>query len=174
MTITLGGIAEELKWLKAEGVTREAVLYAVNKVWFEDGEPEQEIVVLVGFTVNANSMSEAQARLMINLPPPETLGPGGSWWIAEDDRYDGSNNDSAVFVPKGTQRRGTPSDNKVPMVSDREAVTNLAHALSRRRGQEFLRHDLSDLRKDPVKMMDFCARLVTLLTDAELVYPEDP
>lgn len=26
-----------------------------------------------------------------------------SWWIAEDERYDRSDNDSAVFVPKGEQ-----------------------------------------------------------------------
>jgi hypothetical protein len=26
-----------------------------------------------------------------------------SWWIAEDERYDGSDNDSAVFVPMGQQ-----------------------------------------------------------------------
>jgi hypothetical protein len=25
------------------------------------------------------------------------------WWVAEDDRRDGSDNDSAVFVPKGEQ-----------------------------------------------------------------------
>lgn len=27
-----------------------------------------------------------------------------SWWIAEDDRLDGSDNDSAVFCPRGAQR----------------------------------------------------------------------
>ena len=26
-----------------------------------------------------------------------------SWWFAEDERYDGSDNDSAVFVPMGQQ-----------------------------------------------------------------------
>jgi hypothetical protein len=37
------------------------------------------------------------------------LGPGAEdspidcWWIAEDDRHDGSDNDSAVFVPRGAQ-----------------------------------------------------------------------
>ena len=25
------------------------------------------------------------------------------WWIAEDDRTDGSDNDSAIFVPRGSQ-----------------------------------------------------------------------
>ncbi len=26
------------------------------------------------------------------------------WWIAEDDRHDGSDNDSAIFVPRGSQQ----------------------------------------------------------------------
>jgi len=26
-----------------------------------------------------------------------------AWWIAEDDRHDGSDNDSAIFVPRGGQ-----------------------------------------------------------------------
>ena len=29
------------------------------------------------------------------------------WWVCEDDRRDGSDNDSAVFVPKGEQVRWT-------------------------------------------------------------------
>lgn len=28
-----------------------------------------------------------------------------SWWVANDERFDGSDTDSAVFVPKGTQER---------------------------------------------------------------------
>jgi hypothetical protein len=26
------------------------------------------------------------------------------WWIAEDDRHDGSDNDSAIFIPRGAQQ----------------------------------------------------------------------
>jgi hypothetical protein len=42
---------------------------------------------------------------MDRLPNPESDGHEtiDCWWIAEDDRIDGSDNDSAVFVPKGFQ-----------------------------------------------------------------------
>lgn len=61
--------------------------------------------ILVAFTVHAPTMEQAQARLMDRLPNPESDGHAviDSWWIAEDERYDGSDNDSAVFVPKGKQ-----------------------------------------------------------------------
>ena len=43
---------------------------------------------------------DAQRALMARLPRPV----GGlieSWWVAEDERHDGSDNESAVFVPAG-------------------------------------------------------------------------
>lgn len=64
-----------------------------------------EHVILVAFTVNALSESDAQHALMDALP--EVVGVSergvGSWWVAEDERYDGSDNDSAVFVSPGSQ-----------------------------------------------------------------------
>lgn len=59
-----------------------------------------EHIVLVAFCVHADDFADAQRRLMRTLPRP---GSGGldSWWIAEDKRIDGSDNDSAVFVPMG-------------------------------------------------------------------------
>lgn len=64
-----------------------------------------EHTILVAFTVYAPTWEQAQARLMRQLPSPDHPGVDGidSWWIAEDERYDGSDNDSAVFVPKGKQ-----------------------------------------------------------------------
>jgi hypothetical protein len=61
--------------------------------------------ILVAFAVNGTTREEAEQTLMGRLPNPEsdcheTI---DCWWIAEDDRIDGSDNDSAVFVPKGTQ-----------------------------------------------------------------------
>ena len=46
----------------------------------------------------------AQATLMRQLPKPGS-NDIDSWWIAEDERDDGSDNDSAVFVPKGDQHK---------------------------------------------------------------------
>lgn len=59
--------------------------------------------VLVAFVVNGSGMEDAQQRLMARLPNPEADGHEviDCWWIAEDERYDGSDNDSAVFVPIG-------------------------------------------------------------------------
>ena len=65
-----------------------------------------EHTILVAFTVYAPTWEQAQRLLMDRLPNP-WLADGhaviDSWWIAEDERYDGSDNDSAVFVPKGKQ-----------------------------------------------------------------------
>lgn len=64
-----------------------------------------EHTILVAFTVYAPTWEQAQARLMRQLPSPDHPGVDGidSWWIAEDERYDGSDNDSAVLVPMGRQ-----------------------------------------------------------------------
>jgi len=35
--------------------------------------------------------------------PDKEDGNIDSWWIAEYDRHDGSDNDSAIFVPRGSQ-----------------------------------------------------------------------
>lgn len=59
-------------------------------------------VVLIAVEVRASSQEDAQ-RLMAR---PSLAGEYvESWWFAEDDRYDGSDNDSAVFVPKGDQKK---------------------------------------------------------------------
>lgn len=67
--------------------------------------PDPAHTILVAFTVHAPTMEQAQARLMDRLPNPEADGHAviDSWWIAEDERYDGSDNGSAVFVPMGKQ-----------------------------------------------------------------------
>lgn len=58
-----------------------------------------------------------------------------SWWVAEDDRTDGSDNDSAVFVPMGSQPAAsrllhetgvTPEWNVVPDLV-RQAALNYLH-----------------------------------------------
>jgi len=63
--------------------------------------------ILVSFAVWGDSDADAQDRLMRSLPRPESdNGPDNGidcWWIAEDNRHDGSDNDSAVFVNMGKQ-----------------------------------------------------------------------
>lgn len=59
-------------------------------------------VILVAFAIYAPSRVDAHRRLMRMLPRPAEdgyLGTLDSWWVAENDRIDGSDNDSAVFVP---------------------------------------------------------------------------
>jgi hypothetical protein len=72
-------------------------------------QPEERILphtILVAFCVQGTSFHDAQRRLMGRLPDPAADGHKtiDSWWIAEDDRVDGSDNESAVFVSYGTQR----------------------------------------------------------------------
>jgi len=75
-----------------------------------------ERVVLVAINLNVEGSAPddvIEAALTRLLPRPGTSlydqGPGHfgqveSWWVAEDERHDGSDNDSAVFVTKGSQR----------------------------------------------------------------------
>jgi hypothetical protein len=52
-----------------------------------------------------NSREDAELAVRLALPRPADFHSSGiaEWWIAEDDRHDGSDNDSAVFVHPGVQ-----------------------------------------------------------------------
>ena len=62
-----------------------------------------EHVFLIAFTVRGGTRAEAEDYLHTRLPWVGRRGDESieitSWWVAEDDRRDGSDNDSAVFVP---------------------------------------------------------------------------
>lgn len=64
-------------------------------------------VRLVAFEVHGDTIAEADAALQSKLHGILKMNDPASaiecWWVAEDDRTDGSDNDSAVFVPPGTQ-----------------------------------------------------------------------
>lgn len=64
---------------------------------------DQDIhVILVAFTVRGDSIETAHHALTTRLPRPYDDGsPIQEWWVAEDQRFDGSDNDAAVFVPNG-------------------------------------------------------------------------
>ncbi len=71
----------------------------------------QEHVILLAVVVAAPTRKDAEEYLHTrpSLAPDgwsgaETTPVIDSWWVAEDERYDGSDNDSAVFVIPGTQR----------------------------------------------------------------------
>lgn len=69
-----------------------------------------EHTVLVAFTVDAATRQAAQHHLLEQLADADLVTYGTtagitSWWEAEDDRADGSDNDSAVFVRPGLQSR---------------------------------------------------------------------
>ena len=62
-----------------------------------------EHTILVAFTVEAPTRGQAHDELMQYMPLVD-YSPITSWWVAEDDRQDRSDNDSAVFVRPGTQQ----------------------------------------------------------------------
>lgn len=71
------------------------------------GNPRED-VFLVAFTVSGSkSRDDAQDLLIAQLKSRLSLGPRSfgptdyveEWWVAEHDRRDGSDNDSAEFVP---------------------------------------------------------------------------
>lgn len=80
-----------------------------------------EHTILVAFTVEDGTPEAAQITLMNNLPKPGQVIT--SWWIAEDDRLDRSDNDSAVFVPMGTQARASQRLNTLGLTPDHNVVT---------------------------------------------------
>jgi hypothetical protein len=68
----------------------------------------EEHVILIAFTVEAlGDREEAEAILKhalqgVRQDADDARTPRvDSWWVAEDDRHDGSDNQAAVFVPYG-------------------------------------------------------------------------
>lgn len=82
----------------------------------DHGAEPREDVFLVAFTVSGGkSRDDAQDVLIAALRHRLQLGPRPfgnptayveEWWVAEDDRRDHSDNDSATFVPYRPTRGG--------------------------------------------------------------------
>ena len=73
-------------------------------------EDDGEHVFLAAFSVYGVTRAQAELRLHAELqehPVSASDSPIECWWIAEDDRRDGSDTDSAVFVSKGFQARAS-------------------------------------------------------------------
>ena len=78
------------------------------------GMPDEH-VFLVAFHMRGRGRDECQGQLIRSLRHGVPLGPGPfkqrevveEWWVAEDDRLDGSDNDSAVFCHKGSQAKAS-------------------------------------------------------------------
>ena len=97
-----------------------------------------EHVILVAVTITATSREDAEAAVHIAIPRPGSNYPTPSgalaaiesWWVAEDDRNDRSDNDSAVFVTPGTQsaahellkRHGMTEAHNDPTLGDRTSL----------------------------------------------------
>lgn len=67
-----------------------------------------EHVIITAIVVETDSSREdAEKYLHLRMPAPGRRGDESiqidSWWVAEDTRYDRSDNDSAVFVIPGKQ-----------------------------------------------------------------------
>lgn len=102
---------------------------------------EREHVILAAFTVEAATRAQAHAAVLQGMPHPG--GAITSWWVAEDDRTDGSDLDAAVFVSPGKQQA--------------------AHFLLERAG-------LTASHNEPVGEVDdeLKAKLVQMVRDAEV------
>lgn len=59
----------------------------------------QEHIIIVAYDVYGDTRAEAMDTLMAVLPKHEDHPSIDSWWIAEDDRRDRSDNDAAIFIP---------------------------------------------------------------------------
>lgn len=64
-------------------------------------------VLLVAFDVSGQNKRDVHQWLHEQMPmpgyDPKTSVVLDSWWVANDERFDGSDCDSAVFVHRGTQ-----------------------------------------------------------------------
>lgn len=69
----------------------------------EDYAGNTTVLVALDLEDLATDRSEALAEALRLLTALRGFEPRLSWWIAQDDRTDGSDNDSAVFVPKGSE-----------------------------------------------------------------------
>lgn len=70
------------------------------KTWSRDKTTH---TILVAFNIQGETRQEAMEELAQELPVVDGVSAIECWWIAEDDRIDNSDEDSAVFVPKGKQ-----------------------------------------------------------------------
>jgi hypothetical protein len=64
-------------------------------------------VILVAFVVDGHNEEDAHKALMQHLPKTyysDDDSPISEYWVAEDNRYDNSDNNSAVFIPPGTSQ----------------------------------------------------------------------
>lgn len=62
-----------------------------------------EHCVIIAVTVRANTPQQAARAVYDAMPVITSERPITSWWHADDARWDGSDNDSAVFVTPGNQ-----------------------------------------------------------------------
>lgn len=61
--------------------------------------------ILVAVVVQGHDRESAERHLHDVLPTPGEDNDIDSWWIAEDERYDRSDCDSAVFCGVGNQHK---------------------------------------------------------------------
>jgi hypothetical protein len=76
-----------------------------------DEWPTEEVFLVafrMGDFTHQLGRDDLETELMAMLPLPQKTQGGRvsleGWWVAEDDRHDDSESDSAVFVPKGMKR----------------------------------------------------------------------
>lgn len=68
-----------------------------------DPLPGYHDVIMIAFDITGISAYEAHDNLIGLMPDPDDLTWMDSFWVANDERFDGSDQDSAVFVRKGCQ-----------------------------------------------------------------------
>lgn len=94
---TLDEYDDILDQVESAGLPMSKIL---NLAGLQAPEQAQTHAILVGFHVRGATIFEAHQILMRALPGISAVHVE-SWWIAEDERWDNSDSDAAVFVPCG-------------------------------------------------------------------------
>ena len=121
-----GSTADDIESVTLSGPDDVAVASVVeiaeaSGVW--KAEDPTEEVVIVAFTVTGTTNRDRQQRLMDTLPKPSTTKAITSYWIAEDDRWDRSDCDSAVFIPGFAEGRALSQEDAKALLESEIGVT---------------------------------------------------
>lgn len=92
-----------------DSVIKDLESYGIESDWWtadvvgigNNNDNQSEFITMAAFSVYGNSQEDSQAKLIESLKLLNQMPHVDCWWIAEDERQDRSDNNSAVFVPYG-------------------------------------------------------------------------
>lgn len=106
--LTRHAYPERRKRVSPSRAMREPSEKAVHTVETNGVSHKYHDVIMVAFDLEGSNIEDVHNWLMDQMPETGTHGDAGeiyldSWWVANDERFDRSDCDSAVFVTKGAQ-----------------------------------------------------------------------